>query len=206
MKTTLMASVMMTAAVVCAAPTTWTVSKTGDDTTAAADTSGGTPFQHIQVAINNAKKGDTIQVGPGTYGEEEGVTEDGNGRSRIYISKELKIVSTDGASATHIVGAFDTTSGSTGVSAVRCITAVGGVVIDGFTLRGGGTAAATDATGRSGGIYTTGANAAAARRSDDVSQRMYLLPSHVVQEPSISVVFTSYNDYSDYGWRLTGGM
>ena len=155
-----MASVMMTAAVVCAAPMTWTVSKTGDDTSAAADTSGGTPFQHIQAAINNAKKGDTIQVAPGTYGEEEGVTEDGNGRSRIYISKELKIVSTGGASATHIVGAFDTTSGSTGVSAVRCITAVGGVVIDGFTLRGGGTAAATDATGRSGGIYTTGANAA----------------------------------------------
>lgn len=160
MKTTLMASVMMATAVVCAAPTTWTVSKTGDDTAAAADISGGTPFQHIQAAINNAKTGDTIQVAPGTYGEEEGVTEDGNGRSRIYISKELKIVSTGGASATHIVGAFDTTSGSTGVSAVRCITAVGGVVIDGFTLRGGGTAAATDATGRSGGIYTTGTNAA----------------------------------------------
>ena len=143
------------------AATIWSVNKTtGNDAAAAADNTGATPFLHLQAAINNAKKGDTIQVGPGVYGAEEGATEDGNGRSRIYISKELKIVSTDGASATHIVGAFDMTSGSTGSTAVRCITAVGGVVIDGFTLRGGGTAAATDATGRSGGIYTTGANAA----------------------------------------------
>jgi len=144
-----------------ATPITWTVSQTtGDDTAAALDATGATPFKHLQAAINKAKAGDTINVGPGTYGEEEGVTDDANGRSRIYISKAITVVATAGAAQTIIEGALD--NGTVGPNAVRCVTMVGGAKLKDFTLKNGGTAADDSAKGpgRAGGVYTIGTNAA----------------------------------------------
>ena len=55
--------------------TTWSVDQQlGDDTAAAADSTGNTPFLHIQKAIDKAASGDTILVGDGVYGPDtEGV-------------------------------------------------------------------------------------------------------------------------------------
>ena len=121
-----------------AAATTWTVDKTsGNDEAAFADKTGATPFKSLQAAITNinTKAGDTINVGPGDYGEEAGVTDDANGRSRIYVNKALRLVATSGPAETRIVGAVDPDTGSIGPNAVRCATAVGGTVFEGFTFR-----------------------------------------------------------------------
>ena len=141
--------------------TTWTVSQTlGDDAAAAADATGATPFRHLQSAINAANANDTVNVGPGIYGDDEGVTEDGNGRSRIYVCKAITVVATEGPSVTKIVGALD--HGTVGPQAIRCVTMVGGSTLKNFTLENGGTAADDSAKGpgRGGAVYTTGTNAA----------------------------------------------
>lgn len=148
--------------------TTWSVDKTtGNDDSARADTTGATPFLRLQAAIDNAKTGDTILVGPGVYGDEEGVTEDTNGRSRISIGKQLILRASDPTQETAIVGRLSTeTTVGIGSDAVRCLIVKGAestqTVIEGLTLRNGGALNDSNVPGRSGGVYTTGSNAAKA--------------------------------------------
>ena len=142
--------------------TTWSVDQeTGDDDAARADKTGQTPFKHIQAAILNAasKTVDTIIVGDGEYGAEEGVTES-NGRCRILVDRSVILKSRNGAAKTSIVGAFDETDNHLGPNAVRCINARsntdGFTVIDGFTFKNGASGAEKDTAGRSGGVYGYG--------------------------------------------------
>lgn len=157
----LLASLLMAIGAFAATPITWHVEKTGDDTAAEADPTGETPFLHIQTAINNASDGDTILVGDGEYGAEEGVTADENGRCRIRVDRTLTLKSLHGAAKTAIVGAFDDTANHLGPNAVRCISAKassssGTTVIDGFTFKNGASGAESDKAGRSGGVYGYG--------------------------------------------------
>ena len=165
MRKLLVAFALLTAGAVGAASKTWTVDKiTGNDAAAAADNTGATPFLHLQAAITNAntKAGDTILVGPGVYGEEEGVYVDTDGRSRICVTKQLTIKASDPTQETAVVGRFDADPSKMGPDAVRCLKiSVKGTVIVGLTLRNGATQ--TEKSGglnRSGAIYTTGMNAA----------------------------------------------
>lgn len=102
----------------------------------------------IQAAVNAAAAGDTVKVRPGVYDEGYGMpSAEPDCRNRVYINKALTLESTDGAEATHIVGAYDPdTLGTAGLlgngpKAVRCVTSAQGsgarVVIRGFTLRDG---------------------------------------------------------------------
>ena len=102
----------------------------------------------IQAAVEAAAAGDTVLVRPGVYDEGYGMpSAEPDFRNRVYINKALTLESTDGAEATHIVGAYDPDTVNTagllgnGPKAVRCVTAAQGsgalVVIRGFTLRDG---------------------------------------------------------------------
>ena len=168
MRKLLVAFALLTAGAVGAASKTWTVDKiTGNDAAAAADNTGATPFLHLQAAITNAntKAGDTILVGPGVYGEEEGVYTDTDGRSRICVTKKLTIKASDPTQETAIVGRFDTDPSKMGPDAVRCLKLgnTGSTVI-GLTLRNGAThTQRVDASGyynRGGAVTTTGKNTA----------------------------------------------
>ena len=127
-------------------PITWHVAReTGDDAAAALDATGATAFQSIQAAVNKAKSGDTILVGPGVYDNETG-TDTKTTVNRVWISgKTLTIKSTAGAANTHIVGRWDTSTASNngcGTAQIRCVCVnndCSGTVIEGFTLRDGAT-------------------------------------------------------------------
>lgn len=107
----------------------------------------------IQAMYNAAAANSTIVVYPGVYSNDVGrglSSDHWWGRSRLHLgSKSMRIVSKDGAAATHIVGKLGPTGGY-GLaddydSAVRCIdvemkTASGTeIVVEGFTLRDGAT-------------------------------------------------------------------
>ena len=103
--------------------------------------SWATAKRTIQAAVNAAASGDTIRVGPGTYGEGTTVTPSGTLMNRVVCTKNVTIESTDGAAATIIKGAFDTGSGDPygrGPNAVRCVYMTFGT-LQGFTLTGGAT-------------------------------------------------------------------
>ena len=153
-------------------PTTWYVDQsTGNDTNAAADSSGATPFKHIQAAINKAVSGDTIIVGDGVYEpEEEGIQSTTLGgsavRSTIAIkSKYLTLRSRNGAQATIIKGKFHSEVAEIGTYAARCLFTykpAGKIVVDGFTLRNGATNDDANYGGRGGAVHaykTSGAGA-----------------------------------------------
>jgi hypothetical protein len=141
--------------------TTWSVDQQfGDDTAAAADSTGNTPFLHIQSAIDKAASGDTIIVGDGVYGPDtEGVqtmtlSSQAVNSTLSVKSKCVTIKSRNGAGKTTLEGRLD--GGSTGANAVRCLfsyKANGKIAIDGFTLRNGGTAASGTYGGRGGAAY-----------------------------------------------------
>lgn len=153
-------------------PTTWYVDQsTGNDTNAAADSSGATPFKHIQAAINKAVSGDTIIVGDGVYEpEEEGIQSTTLGgsavRSTIAInSKYLTLRSRNGAQATIIKGKFHSEITEIGADAARCLFTykpAGKIVVEGFTLRNGATNGDANYGGRGGAVHaykTSGAGA-----------------------------------------------
>lgn len=62
--------------------------------------SWATAKRTIQAAIDVATNGDTIRVGPGTYGEGTTPTPDSIIRSRVVCEKAIAIESTGGAEAT----------------------------------------------------------------------------------------------------------
>jgi hypothetical protein len=125
-------------------------------------TCGGTtsPCRSITQAISNAAAGDTIEVGPGRYGDvnrngtfgetgEEPVEESFGCGCMILIDKPLTLVSRDGAAATEIDagGAQVTAVLITGASASGTLfgqkgkgfSLVGGVDVVGLTINGGAT-------------------------------------------------------------------
>ena len=134
-------------------PTTWYVDQsTGNDTNAAADSTGATPFKHIQAAVNKAKAGDTIVVGDGVYGPDgddgEGVQTTSLGgdsaRSTLAITKSLTLRSENGAGKTIVKGRFDKTTGGVGEEAVRClVTTKQKIAVEGFTFCNGATESGT---------------------------------------------------------------
>lgn len=123
--------------------TTYYVKKTGSDETG--DGSEGNPYLTIQKAVNSlTSDGHTIIVGPGEYGESEG-TRVGNGTdkclTRLYVTRRVRIKSSDGPAATYIVGRHSTNANGLGEDAVRCVTFYFGnrALLEGFTLRDGAT-------------------------------------------------------------------
>lgn len=88
-------------------PTTWTVHPT--------DPSAN--FTTIQVAINNASNGHSIEVWNGTYNE------------NVVVNKQLKIYSRDGANVTSV-----NAGGSENAITIRA----DGCTVDGFKVTGGG--------------------------------------------------------------------
>lgn len=132
---------------------------TGDDTAAAADATGTTPFASIQAAIDKSSDGDTILVDPGVYKTGSTTDKDG-GESRIYVTHKLTIRSTGTRDDTVIEGQWDTETDPThgiGPNAVRCVciaTNGKGSVLQGFTFLNGATKAGGDsAPCRGGGFY-----------------------------------------------------
>ena len=117
----------------------------GDGTTAA------TAFGTIQEAIDAAAANDTVYVLPGVYdkGDRRSEAAEGDSLTRVLVTKPLRIISTEGAAATHIVGAPDPATKDTvhkgrGPNAVRCVrfelaagegTATS--LLQGFTIRDG---------------------------------------------------------------------
>ena len=116
---------------------------------AGGDGTKGAPFQTIQEAIDAASANETIWVRPGDYttGETRDTMPDSLTLARVLITKPLRIESTDGATATHIVGASDTSEtdatakqNGLGENSVRCVMAeeaAVGSILKGFTIRDG---------------------------------------------------------------------
>ena len=142
------------------------------DNASASDSNPGTevlPFKTIQAAVEAAEDsgsgysysdGDTIWVKPGVY--DAGGREGSNGfTNRVYITKPLRIVSTQGKEKTSIVGAWDPNgSNGCGPAAVRCVyvaSTVANAIIRGFTITKGATPSWTTDTSAnySGGIFGT---------------------------------------------------
>ena len=139
---------------------TYYVKKTGSDETG--DGSEGNPYLTIQKAVDMLTgDGHTIIVGPGEYGESEGARS-GNDSclTRLYVARRVRIKSSDGPEATHIVGRHSTNANGLGEDAVRCVTFYFGnhSLLEGFTLRDGATwdTAANNAASRGGAVHCHG--------------------------------------------------
>ena len=142
--------------------TTWQVEKTGDDTAAAADSTGATPFKTIQAAVDKAAAGETVIVGDGVYDTSDGYTSNGNGKSLLYLQRAVTLKARN-AGKTELVGLQSAENGGLGDDAVRCLLiklATSGdgpeIVLQGLVLRDAGAANANNATGRGGAICVTG--------------------------------------------------
>lgn len=127
-------SMMILAGMLLASPwlpaATYYVATTGSDTTG--NGTSGLPYQTIQRAVTQANPGDTVLVSPGTYAAGE-VNESGSGKSRVAITKNITVRSTQGAQRTIIRGRKNSEDIPYGVNSVRCVYMTTGV-LDGFTL------------------------------------------------------------------------
>ena len=125
------------------------VAKDHPNASDAADAGRGSenlPYKTIQAAVAAAPDGATVRVAPGVYDDGGAVDSEGTS-NRVYIAKKIYLVSTHGASETHVVGkcnSLDSTGASGDGDAMRCIAVRNdsgkygsGSVIEGFTLRNG---------------------------------------------------------------------
>ncbi len=97
---------------------------------------------NIQDAINAAKSGDTVLVGPGVYRSGGRVASGAALTNRICITNAIVVRSDMGPGQTIIVGASD--GGGYGPSAIRCAYVGSNAVLSGFTLTNGWTMASGD--------------------------------------------------------------
>ena len=98
-----------------------------------------TAATNIQNAITAATAGDVVLVTNGIYST--GVKSmDGGINNRVAIDRPILVQSINGAGATIIQGAQDSTSYN-GPGAIRCAWVATNGILNGFTLRGGGTSA-----------------------------------------------------------------
>lgn len=116
-----------------------------------ADGSTAKPYETIQEAINAVAAWGVVYARPGTY--DKGFTTQGfvDGQdtnstpNRVYVNKHIRVSSTDGAEATIIQGAKDTSAAGAydgcGPAAIRCVLANQSYYscVQGFTLSGGAT-------------------------------------------------------------------
>lgn len=103
----------------------------------------------LAAALALAHTGDTVHAAPGDYNEgsmtHEGTVliepQDGiQSPSRGVVPKGVSLVADEGPAVTFITGATDDANGNgLGAYAVRCVTALAGSTVSGFTLRGGAT-------------------------------------------------------------------
>lgn len=104
----------------------------------------------LAAALAIAHTGDTVHAAAGDYDEgtmtHTGGTvliaplDDAHSPSRGVVPKNVALVADDGPAVTFITGATDGANGNgLGDNAVRCLTALAGSTVSGFTLRGGST-------------------------------------------------------------------
>ncbi len=116
-----------------------------------------TAKQSLQAAVDISAKGDTVLVAPGIYDAGQRITPGGWLSNRVVVTKDITLVSRDGADTTIIMGARDSADATyqgCGSNAVRCVyMAVG--KLKGFTLTGGaaGSENKENLNNRGGGFY-----------------------------------------------------
>lgn len=104
----------------------------------------------LAAALAIAYAGDTVHAAPGDYNEGSATYADGtilaapqggtHSPSRGVVQEGVTLVSDEGPDVTFITGATDDANGNgLGADAVRCVTALAGSTVSGFTLRNGGT-------------------------------------------------------------------
>ena len=107
-------------------------------------------FGTIQIAVDKAGTGDTINVKAGVYnkGATQNTSYGGVISNRVVIAKKVHIKAVEGREKTFIVGAADPNGDSNGLgsNATRCILycddqkySSGGAIVEGFTICGGRT-------------------------------------------------------------------
>jgi len=132
---------------------------TGND--AYGGTATNTAKRTIQAAVNISNPGDTVLVAPGFYDEGMTVTPGGWLSNRVVVTKNITLVSRDGAASTIIKGAKDPGDNVNGLgsNAVRCVYMTLGT-LKGFTLAGGVTGSENkeDLNNRGGGLYSPSVN------------------------------------------------
>jgi parallel beta-helix repeat protein len=160
------------------ANTVWTVSKTSPNPTC----SPATTCNNITSAVNAASKGDVIVVGPGSYNETVFIS-----KSNLYLlgeraGRDARIDRHDQTKES-IVDASGTPTGSGGGAAFYVN--AHNVVIDGFTIQGGGVTAGTPGPNAS-GIYVT--------PSGNASQIL----NNIIQNNAMGLYFAFSSPYNSY--------
>jgi len=113
-----------------------------------------TAATNVVDALDVASDGAVVWVTNGVY--RSGSADVGGLHARAYITRAITLGSINGASHTVLEGAFHSASVPVGSDAVRTLYMTNGV-LDGFTLRRGGTAEAGDESAISGGgVYADG--------------------------------------------------
>jgi hypothetical protein len=92
---------------------------------------------NIQDAITAAAVGEVVLVTNGLYAS-GGISMDGNITNRVSVNKAILVESVNGAGATIIQGAWDSSS-TNGPGAIRCAWLTTNAILSGFTLREGAT-------------------------------------------------------------------
>ena len=113
------------------------------------------PFKTIQKGVDEVAVGGTVHVMAGVY--DVGEIYMGGHSNRVSITKKVFLEGA-GKDETHIVGFRDRVNGDAygrGTTSIRCIyitTGANGGMMRGFTIRDGGTTAASDKSGWGGGV------------------------------------------------------
>ena len=116
-------------------------------------------FGTIQIAVDKAGVGDTINVKAGYYDKGGRKSSSSDCNSRVLITKRIYLYGVEGREKTFIVGAPDPNGDSYGMGddATRCIyynnASDGGTRIEGFTICNGRTGTADEGKGFAAGVY-----------------------------------------------------